>query len=154
MPVSVPQEGAFALAFKSTKYPGQLVATRRGSPLLVGIKTKSNLVSDHIPIIFGSKGNLRATTLPSPSDHSFHHDHQHVIMTHSHSPLYTFPPQTPFPRSPEVFSSTPSLVPRESECLCSHRTWSTCACGLPHASCRREWQGPSLCIDDGVQAFC
>jgi glucosamine--fructose-6-phosphate aminotransferase (isomerizing) len=53
MPV---QEGAFALAFKSTKYPGQLVATRRGSPLLVGIKTKSNLVSDHIPIIFGSKG--------------------------------------------------------------------------------------------------
>lgn len=52
------QEGAFALAFKSTKYPGQLVATRRGSPLLVGIKTKSNLVSDHIPIIFGSKGTF------------------------------------------------------------------------------------------------
>ncbi|ETN83834.1 class II glutamine amidotransferase [Necator americanus] len=28
-------EGAFALAFKSPKFPGQLVATRRGSPLLL-----------------------------------------------------------------------------------------------------------------------
>ena len=43
-------EGAFACAFKSTKFPGQCVATRRGSPLLVGIKTESKLVS--IPIQF------------------------------------------------------------------------------------------------------
>ena len=28
-------EGAFALVFKSVHYPGQCVATRRGSPLLV-----------------------------------------------------------------------------------------------------------------------
>ena len=28
-------EGAFALVFKSVEYPGQVVATRRGSPLLV-----------------------------------------------------------------------------------------------------------------------
>jgi len=48
-------EGAFALAFKSSRYPGQCVATRRGSPLLVGIKSKSNLESDHIPVIFSSK---------------------------------------------------------------------------------------------------
>lgn len=58
------QEGAFALAFKSTKYPGQLVATRRGSPLLVGIKTKTNLVSNHIPIIFGTtKGMILYTII-------------------------------------------------------------------------------------------
>lgn len=48
-------EGAFALAFKSSRYPGQCVATRRGSPLLVGIKSKSNLESDRIPVIFSSK---------------------------------------------------------------------------------------------------
>jgi len=50
-------EGAFALAFKSSKYPGQCVVTRRGSPLLVGIKSKSNMESDvnHIPVIFSSK---------------------------------------------------------------------------------------------------
>ena len=29
-------EGAFALVFKSVLYPGEVVATRRGSPLLVG----------------------------------------------------------------------------------------------------------------------
>lgn len=50
------QEGAFALVLKSKHYPGQCVATRRGSPLLVGIKTKTNLISDHIPIIYSSKG--------------------------------------------------------------------------------------------------
>lgn len=49
-------EGAFALVMKSKHYPGQCVATRRGSPLLVGIKTKTHLASDHIPIIFSSKG--------------------------------------------------------------------------------------------------
>lgn len=50
-------EGAFALAFKSTRFPGQLAATRRGSPLLVGIKSASKLTSNHFPVIF-SKGNF------------------------------------------------------------------------------------------------
>ena len=46
-------EGAFALAFKSKHFPGECVATRRGSPLLVGIKTKTRLATDHIPILYG-----------------------------------------------------------------------------------------------------
>lgn len=46
-------EGAFALVFKSSKFPNQVVATRRGSPLLVGIKTKLSLPTDHIPVIVG-----------------------------------------------------------------------------------------------------
>ena len=45
-------EGAFACTFKSRKFPGQCVATRRGSPLLIGIKTESDLVHDSIPIQF------------------------------------------------------------------------------------------------------
>ncbi len=45
-------EGAFACCFKSKKFPGEVVGTRRGSPLLVGIKTESDLVSDSIPIQF------------------------------------------------------------------------------------------------------
>ena len=45
-------EGAFACCFKSKKFPGECVGTRRGSPLLVGIKTESDLVSDSIPIQF------------------------------------------------------------------------------------------------------
>lgn len=45
------QEGAFALAFKSSKFPGQLVATRRGSPLLVGIKSNSRLQTNYFPVL-------------------------------------------------------------------------------------------------------
>lgn len=51
------QEGAFALAFKSRHFPGECVASRRGSPLLVAIKTKTRLATDHIPILYG-KGNF------------------------------------------------------------------------------------------------
>lgn len=45
-------EGAFALAFKSSRFPGQLVATRRGSPLLIGIKSHSRLSTDHFPVSY------------------------------------------------------------------------------------------------------
>ena len=31
-------EGAFSLLFKSTRYPGELVACKRGSPLIFGFK--------------------------------------------------------------------------------------------------------------------
>jgi glucosamine--fructose-6-phosphate aminotransferase (isomerizing) len=36
-------EGAFALIFKSKHFPNQLVVTRRGSPLLIGVKTDKKL---------------------------------------------------------------------------------------------------------------
>ena len=52
------QEGAFALAFKSRKFPNQVVVTRRGSPLLVGIKSKTRLSTDHFPVYY-SKGEYR-----------------------------------------------------------------------------------------------
>lgn len=52
-------EGAFALVFKSIKFPNQVVATRRGSPLLVGIKTKMSLPTDYIPVIVGRLDNQR-----------------------------------------------------------------------------------------------
>uniref|UniRef100_A0A2L2Y6U4 glutamine--fructose-6-phosphate transaminase (isomerizing) n=1 Tax=Parasteatoda tepidariorum TaxID=114398 RepID=A0A2L2Y6U4_PARTP len=45
-------EGAFALVFKSKKYPNECVATRRGSPLLVGIKSKTTLATDYIPVLY------------------------------------------------------------------------------------------------------
>jgi len=43
-------EGAFACVFKSILFPGECVAARRGSPLLVGIKAESGIESDTIPI--------------------------------------------------------------------------------------------------------
>lgn len=58
-PFPIPlQEGAFAIAVKSKHFPGECVASRRSSPLLVGIKTKTRLATDHIPILYG-KGESR-----------------------------------------------------------------------------------------------
>ncbi|XP_072021586.1 glutamine--fructose-6-phosphate aminotransferase [isomerizing] 2-like isoform X1 [Amphiura filiformis] len=58
-------EGAFALAFKSIHYPGECVATRRGSPLLIGIKAKNRLTSNHVPILY-------------PGDPRDYENHQHT----------------------------------------------------------------------------
>jgi len=43
-------EGAFACVFKSSLFPGQCVATRRGSPMVVGIKSEFGVEADSIPI--------------------------------------------------------------------------------------------------------
>lgn len=62
-------EGAFALAFKSRYFPGECVAACRGSPLLVGIKSKTRLAIDHIPILYAkehrSHGHSHQTALVS-----------------------------------------------------------------------------------------
>lgn len=47
-------EGSFALIFKSRLFPGEMVATRRGSPLLIGVKSDSKM-ADNIPIFLSSK---------------------------------------------------------------------------------------------------
>ncbi|XP_055857707.1 glutamine--fructose-6-phosphate aminotransferase [isomerizing] 2-like isoform X2 [Episyrphus balteatus] len=54
-------EGAFAITFKSKHFPGECVASRRGSPLLVGIKTKTRLATDHIPILYGKETEAAST---------------------------------------------------------------------------------------------
>jgi len=45
-------EGAFALAFKSIHYPGEIVVTRRGSPLVIGVKSKTKLATDRFPVVY------------------------------------------------------------------------------------------------------
>lgn len=67
-------EGAFALAFKSKHFPGELVVTRRGSPLLVGIKTKEKLASDHIPVLY-SKDSPEKVDLKDHRSHVYELPH-------------------------------------------------------------------------------
>eukprot|EP00066_Takifugu_rubripes_P005976 XP_003970439.1 PREDICTED: glutamine--fructose-6-phosphate aminotransferase [isomerizing] 2 [Takifugu rubripes] len=43
-------EGAFALVFKSRHFPEEAVATRRGSPLLIGVRSKEELLTDNIQV--------------------------------------------------------------------------------------------------------
>ncbi|XP_034454339.1 glutamine--fructose-6-phosphate aminotransferase [isomerizing] 2 isoform X1 [Hippoglossus hippoglossus] len=51
----IPQlEGAFALVFKSRHFPGDAVSTRRGSPLLIGVRSEHELSTEQIPIQYNS----------------------------------------------------------------------------------------------------
>lgn len=68
-------EGAFALAFKSKHFPGECVATRRGSPLLVGIKTKTRLATDHIPILYGKDEDNKKVEPKESETQSEHRPH-------------------------------------------------------------------------------
>ncbi|KAJ3284000.1 glutamine--fructose-6-phosphate transaminase (isomerizing) [Borealophlyctis nickersoniae] len=43
-------DGAFALIFKSAHFPGETVAARRGSPLLIGVKTAKKLKVDFVDV--------------------------------------------------------------------------------------------------------
>ncbi|KAG8141169.1 putative Glucosamine--fructose-6-phosphate aminotransferase protein [Naja naja] len=56
-------EGAFALVFKSIHYPGQAVGTRRGSPLLIGVRSEHKLSTDHIPILYRTGKSPQADAL-------------------------------------------------------------------------------------------
>ncbi|XP_065370838.1 glutamine--fructose-6-phosphate aminotransferase [isomerizing] 2 isoform X6 [Calliphora vicina] len=63
-------EGAFAIAMKSKHFPGECVASRRGSPLLVGIKTKTRLATNHIPILYGKDDKKQQTEQVLPRSES------------------------------------------------------------------------------------
>lgn len=45
-------EGAYGLLIKSVHYPDELVATRKGSPLLIGVKTEKKLKVDFVDVEF------------------------------------------------------------------------------------------------------
>nr|AAI63281.1 Glutamine-fructose-6-phosphate transaminase 2 [Danio rerio] len=52
-------EGAFALVFKSIHFPGEAVATRRGSPLLIGIRSQYELSTEQIPVQYNCSDSRR-----------------------------------------------------------------------------------------------
>ena len=48
------QEGAFAFVFKSVHYPDEIVVCRRGSPVLIGVKTDKKLKVDFVDVEFAA----------------------------------------------------------------------------------------------------
>jgi glucosamine--fructose-6-phosphate aminotransferase (isomerizing) len=63
-------EGSFAFVFKSKYFPNEVVTARRGSPLLVGVKTDKKLKVDFVDVEFAGQDNMknRLDALPnSPS---------------------------------------------------------------------------------------
>jgi glutamine---fructose-6-phosphate transaminase (isomerizing) len=48
-------EGSFAFVFKSKHFPDQVVTARRGSPLLIGVKTEKKLKVDFVDVEFSGQ---------------------------------------------------------------------------------------------------
>ncbi|KAJ3251147.1 glutamine--fructose-6-phosphate transaminase (isomerizing) [Chytriomyces hyalinus] len=57
-------EGAFAMLLKSTHFPNEMIATRRGSPLLIGVKTAKKLKVDFVDVEFGAPEVTAGTDQP------------------------------------------------------------------------------------------
>uniref|UniRef100_A0A3Q1HTS9 glutamine--fructose-6-phosphate transaminase (isomerizing) n=1 Tax=Anabas testudineus TaxID=64144 RepID=A0A3Q1HTS9_ANATE len=87
-------EGAFALVFKSRHFPGEAVATRRGSPLLIGVRSEHELQTEHIPVQYNSGELCSSFCLPLSSyteprwvclynDVIIISTHVHFLFTHS-----------------------------------------------------------------------
>ncbi|KIY72696.1 isomerising glucosamine-fructose-6-phosphate aminotransferase [Cylindrobasidium torrendii FP15055 ss-10] len=62
-------EGSFAFVFKSVHYPNEVVTARRGSPLLIGVKTDRKLKVDFVDVEFAREPATApsSTLLTSPS---------------------------------------------------------------------------------------
>jgi len=58
-------EGAFSFLFKSIHFPGELAGTRRGSPLLIGVKCDSQLATNHIPVLFSKEHAIKDFRSPA-----------------------------------------------------------------------------------------
>ncbi|CAK5262077.1 unnamed protein product [Mycena citricolor] len=56
-------EGSFAFVFKSSHYPNEVVTARRGSPLLIGVKTDKKLKVDFVDVEFAGQDNDTPTNL-------------------------------------------------------------------------------------------
>jgi glucosamine--fructose-6-phosphate aminotransferase (isomerizing) len=49
-------QGAFGLLMKSVHFPGEVVAARKGSPLVVGVKTAKNMKVDFVDVEYAEDG--------------------------------------------------------------------------------------------------
>ena len=55
-------EGSFAFVFKSSHYPNEIVTARRGSPLLIGVKTEKKLKVDFVDVEFAGQDEQKPGT--------------------------------------------------------------------------------------------
>ncbi|EPS95645.1 hypothetical protein FOMPIDRAFT_1025697 [Fomitopsis schrenkii] len=59
-------EGSFAFVFKSSHYPNEIVTARRGSPLLIGVKTEKKLKVDFVDVeVAGAEETVDALASPT-----------------------------------------------------------------------------------------
>jgi len=96
-------QGAYALIFKSSEYPNEVVAVKRGSPLVMGIKLgpdkdKEIPLSEMLPVIFGDEkpkvpnlalqNELVAAQIKSPQVEYFLASDINAIIEHTRKVVY------------------------------------------------------------------
>lgn len=59
-------EGAFALAIKSRHYPSEIVVARRGSPLVIGVKSATKLATDRFPVLYSKEQRRTVGSYSTP----------------------------------------------------------------------------------------
>uniref|UniRef100_A0A3Q2YHV9 glutamine--fructose-6-phosphate transaminase (isomerizing) n=1 Tax=Hippocampus comes TaxID=109280 RepID=A0A3Q2YHV9_HIPCM len=79
-------EGAFALVFKSRHFPGEAVVARRGSPLLIGVRSEHELSTEHIPYMLSKLNHLFLSL--AFSKHCFFPMTHSAIIEHTNKVLY------------------------------------------------------------------
>jgi glucosamine--fructose-6-phosphate aminotransferase (isomerizing) len=81
-------DGAFALLFKSRVFPGQLIATRRGSPLLIGVKSDLlNESSSDIKVLYNAAKNAKS---PAKITADKQQASECFTLSHYHGPVEYF----------------------------------------------------------------
>ncbi|GJC80030.1 glucosamine-fructose-6-phosphate aminotransferase [Colletotrichum tofieldiae] len=55
-------EGAYGLLIKSVHYPHEVIAARKGSPLVIGVKTQKRMKVDFVDVEYSEEGVLSAET--------------------------------------------------------------------------------------------
>ncbi|KAF4618292.1 hypothetical protein D9613_011525 [Agrocybe pediades] len=60
-------EGSFAFVFKSRHFPNEVVTARRGSPVLIGVKTDKKLKVDFVDVEFAGQDNSENANLQPSS---------------------------------------------------------------------------------------
>ncbi|KAG1753513.1 uncharacterized protein EDB91DRAFT_1234013 [Suillus paluster] len=61
-------EGSFAFVFKSIHFPNEIVTARRGSPLLIGVKTEKKLKVDFVDVEFaGAEADSKTVETLAPT---------------------------------------------------------------------------------------
>lgn len=74
-------EGSFAFVFKSFHYPNEVVTARRGSPLLIGVKTDKKLKVDFVDVEFAGQDNTESRVDAREStSHTVHIAHRSLML--------------------------------------------------------------------------
>ena len=85
-------EGSFAFVFKSTHFPNEIVTARRGSPLLIGVKTDKKLKVDFVDVEFAGQDS-KDTRMEGRECQYFPGLHNQADATRSSPELPCWPPR-------------------------------------------------------------